>query len=507
MSQIITRLKNILSSSLDEELLYMMTHIYSISTGKPPVDKIFNLGGVSGVGYNGYTRLLRRISTIARDYGLGYVDSIRANLDQSRNPLFRDFLMRLSEALSSGHDLESFLRMELDSLISEFKASYTRLLETIRVLLGVYVGVLSSVTFLNVSMTLIVYLTTGSIVPAIATLLLSQAALWSLDLFIYYSLPRYKVAHDLSIRPRDRDLFVRALTLSLALGLLGFLVVYTLTSSLGISLVALGAPLLIPGYIAYTYERRLKRISNFIPVFVKNYGALYSTLGNELLVLRSLLRVNIGPLTSLLRKAYARLSAGVDRRNTWLLFAGESGSEIIRRVTDIIYDSLESAADMRKVGEKLGDVVADHINMQKSREQIARSFQAIVYLLQVILVALAQFIVTLIHILGELLGIARELPVAILPLAGGAELIPGTVYVALISISMAAANAIAIKAVEGGYAGVIILHLSILLILSGITIVISSAFSEFLVRTFIEGIRAPEFSPVPLWGEGYVLKI
>lgn len=507
MSSLISRLREAFSTPLDEELLYMMTHLYSISTGKPPVDKIFNIGSVSGVGYNGYTGVLRRISLIARDYGLGYVDSIRLNLQYSRNIFFRDFLMRLSEALSSGHDLEGFLRIELDSLLSEFKANYSRLLETIRVLLGVYVGVLSSVMFLNVNVALIAYLMFGSIIPALAVLITSQATLWFLAFFMYYSLPRYKVSHDLNIRPPDRSLFTRALIVSLALSLLGFIVIYVVLGSIGLSLIALGVPLIIPGYIAYRYERRLKRISSFIPVFVKNYGALYSTLGNELLVLKSLLRVNIGPLNSFLSRAYARLSAGVDRRTVWLLFAGESGSEIARKVVDIIYDSLESAADMRKVGERLGDVVADHMNMQKSREQVARSFQAMIYLLQVILVALAQFIVTLIQVLGELLGVARGLPVAVLPFAGGPEVIPGVAYVAFLSIAMSLANAIAIKAVEGGYNGVIILHLGILIALSGVTIIASSTFSEFLLKSFIEGIRAPQFS-LTLWpGGGYVPKM
>jgi flagellar protein FlaJ len=161
---------------------------------------------------------------------------------------------------------------------------------------------------------------------------------------------------------------------------------------------------------------------------------------------------------------------------------------------DIIYDSLEAAADMRKVGEKLGDVIAEYINMQKSREQIARSFQVIVYLLHLILVALAQFIVTLIQVLGELLGVARELPVVVLPFAGATESIPGTAYVAVISLSMVVANAIAIKAVEGGYWGVIMLHFGILALISGVAITISSMFSDLLVRTFIEGIEAPQLS-------------
>ena len=493
MPPVISRLREVFASPLDEELLYLLTHLYSISTGKPPVSKIFQLGGVSGLGYNGYSGVLRRVESLARDYGLGYADSIRASLSHARNPFFRDFLVRLSEALSAGHDLEGFFRVELESFVAEFKASYARLLETIRVLMGVYIGVLSSVMFLNVNVALIAYLMAGTIWPAIGITIISQAALWSLAVFMYTFMPKFRISHSLPVKPGDHSLFIRLLVLALTLGALGFIAILSITGSLGLALVALGAPLIAPGIVAYRFERRLRGINSFLPVMVKNYGLLYATLGNEILVLRSLLRVNIGPLNTLLRRAYARLSAGVDRRNAWLLFAGESGSEIARRAVDIIYDSMETAADMRKVGERLGDVIADHINMQKGREQLARSFQAMLYLMQVILVALAQFIVTLIQILGELLGIARGLPTSILPFAGPAE-IPGLALVATLSLSMAFANAISMKAVEGGYGGVIVLHLGALLALSGVTIVASSAFSEFLVRTFVEGVRPFELS-------------
>lgn len=494
MSVLARRLRGVFSTPLDDDLLFLLTHLYSTSLGKPPVEKILDPGGVSGIGYNGYSGILRRIIMLARDYGLGYVDSIRSSLNYARNPFFRDFLLRLSEALSSGHDLEGFLKVELDSLLSDYKAAYARLLETIRVLLGVYVGVLSSVMFLNANVALVAYLMFGSIWPALTVMVTSQAALWFLALFMYYSLPKHRPVSSLQVEQGDLALFNKLLLASTAIGILGGLLALSLSGSLSLALIALGTPLIAPGYIAFKLERRLKHMAGFLPIFTKNYGALYSTLGNEVLVLKGLLRVNIGPLNPFLRSVYARLTAGVDRRNAWLLFASETGSEVVRRTVDIIYDSLEAAADMRKVGEKLGDVIAEYINMQKSREQIARSFQVIVYLLHLILVALAQFIVTLIQVLGELLGVARELPVVVLPFAGATESIPGTAYVAVISLSMVVANAIAIKAVEGGYWGVIMLHFGILALISGVAITISSMFSDLLVRTFIEGIEAPQLS-------------
>ncbi len=498
VSALVGKLRQALSTPIDEELLFLLTHLYSTSTGKPPVEKILNPGGVSGVGYNGYSGVLRRIAMLAKDYGLGYVDSIRSSLDRAKNPFFRDFLLRLSEALSAGHDLEGFLRIELDSLLSDYKAVYARLLETIRVLLGVYVGVLSSVMFLNVNVALIAYLMFGSIWPALVIMVTSQAALWFLALFMYYSLPKHKLVHSLQVKPGDLILFNRLVIASMIIAIPGALLAFRLSGSLGVALIALGAPFIAPGYVAFRLERRLRRMSSFLPVFTKNYGALYSTLGNEVLVLKGLLRVNIGPLNSFLRRVYARLLAGIDRRNAWFLFAGETGSEVVRRVVDIMYDSLESAADMRKVGEKLGDVVADYINMQKSREQIARSFQAMVYLLHVILVAIAQFIVTIILVLGELLEVARELPVTVLPFAGATEAIPAITYVAIVTLSMAAANSIAIKAVEGGYWGVVTLHFGLLALLSGVVILASSSLSELLLKTFVEGIRSPQLSHLTL---------
>ncbi len=480
-----------LKPPIDDDLLYLVVHMYALSTGKPPVEKIFNPKSITGSGYNGYGDLLAYIRSLASEWGFGYTEAIRISAPKVGNTLYRDFLLRLSEAIGAGQDLERFLRVELDTLVSEFKAYYSRVLETIRVLLGLYTGLLSSVVFLNVNIMIIAYILWGNFYVAFYLMIVTALSTLALVAFIYAGLPKYRIVHSMEIRPESVRLLRISLLISMIFGTLTAATLYYVSGSLPLFIAVIGLSFYAPGYMAYKFESQVKRLSTFFPVFSKNYGALYATLGSEILALGSILRINLGPLNLILKKTRARLSNGLDRRTAWFLAAGESGSEIIRKGIDIIYDSIDTAADMRIVGEKLGNIIAEHMSMQKSREQLSRTFQSIAYLLQALLVAVAQFLSSLMIMFAGIVSKMGELPTPILPGLTHVELPPSDLYMLILILITSLASAIAIKSVEGGYMPVALLYLGILLIISAVSMWISKMASEIIIELFMKGFEIP----------------
>ena len=135
---------------IDDTLIYLITHMYAVSTGKPPRKRLFELQTIAG-GYGEYDAILRRIATLAVEWSYGFGKAIRIVVRNVRNKVFRDFLMRLGELLNIGEDPERFLDVERRALLTEFQAHYGRIVEATKLLLGVYTSGVSSSMFMAIT--------------------------------------------------------------------------------------------------------------------------------------------------------------------------------------------------------------------------------------------------------------------------------------------------------------------------------------------------------------------
>ncbi|MEL9940833.1 MAG: type II secretion system F family protein [Ignisphaera sp.] len=477
-----------ITAVIDEDMLYLATHMYAVSTGKPPHERIFSLGSVSGKGYGKYTQVLNRIASLGRRWGYGFVIATKLQAKEVENVLFADFLNRLAEAINVGEDLETFLHIEHNTMLVSYEADYARVLEALKLLLGIYTASISSAIFIVINMVLLSFFF-GGINMVITSFIGTMVALAALVVLIRRSLPRQAIVHDLKINMPEIRLYIYSLATSIAAAsLVGF---YTLVrfGQPAYFLVAYGLFLLIPGLIGRRIENKVKNIESFFTVFIRSLGLTYSTLRNYAQSVRSILASDLGLLTRHLRKLYARLRNGIDTRVAFLYFVGETGSETVRRGIDIFYDAIEAGGDPVKVGEALSTTIQRILNLRKQREQVARAFQGVVYILTILIVALAEFVFTLTLILQQVFAVAGG-SVQIIPFTYIEPAIITAIKIGLV-FTITILNAFALQFARGGYTGAAWLHASILLILSGATMVISSMFSQMLYQM----IQLPQITP------------
>jgi len=470
-----------ITAVVDEDLLYLCTHMYAVSTGKPPHERVFSLGGVSGQGYGVYTMVLNRIVSVAKKWGYGFVMATRTQVKYVTNTLFRDFLNRLAEAINVGEDLETFLQMEQNIMLTSYEADYARVLESLKLLLGIYTASISSAIFIDVNIVLLSFFMGGTQV-IVTSFIATMIVLILLVFLIKKSLPKQNLVHDLKINMPERRLYNIALITSMLLASFMGLWIFMRFGEPAYFLVSFGMFLFIPGLIGRRIESSVKNVENFFIVFIRSLGLTFSTLRNYTQSVKSILVTDLGLLTKHLRRLYSRLKNGIDTRIAMLYFVGESGSETMRRGMDIFYDAIEAGGDPVKVGECLSVTVQRIINLRKQREQVARAFQGVVYILTILIVALAEFVFTLVTLLQHVFATAGGAQIQILPLIYVEPTIITVLKIGLV-FTITILNAFALQISRGGFTGSAWLHAAMLLILSGGTMIVSSMFSKILYST------------------------
>ncbi|OYT44359.1 MAG: hypothetical protein B6U85_10180, partial [Desulfurococcales archaeon ex4484_42] len=340
---------------VNEDLIYLVTHMYAISTGRPPHRRLFMLDTWAG-SYDGYDSILRRIAVLAVDWGYGFARAIRIVAKELSNKVFRDFLLRLGELLAIGEEPIRFLDIERRALITEYQAHYVRILEASKLLLGIYTSSVSSAIFIVITFMISTFLFSISSSMIVLVYTVIAISLSALAYILYKVLPRDRVTHNLKNvripeKTRYKILLVMGLTISILIGILTYKIFGD--SYLAISTAAL--PLVIPGLYARHVEKKIREIESFFTIFIRSFGLTYSMIPHTATALASTLRSGYGPLTTYLKRLLARINAGIEAKIAWYQFIGETWSEIVRRNVNILYDSINTGADLARVGTVLSE--------------------------------------------------------------------------------------------------------------------------------------------------------
>ncbi len=456
---------------VDDTLIYLITHMYTVSTGKPPRKRLFELQTVAG-SYGEYDVILKRIAALAVEWSYGFGKAIRVIARNVRNKVFRDFLMRLGELLNIGEDPERFLDVERRALLTEYQAHYGRIIEATKLLLGVYTSAISSAIFMAITVLIFSLMFASSPDIVVVVYLGIISALATLAYVLYRVLPRDRVTHTLKIYPPERKKYRILLIIGIIMSLIIGLFAYFTFNEPSLAM-ALGAiPIIIPGLYARRIEKKIREIESFFPIFIRSFGLTYATVPHVPKALASILRSEYGALTRYLQRLLARLTVGVIPKIAWYHFIGETWSEVIRRNVNVLYDAIDAGGDLARVGTVLSETTFRILDVRKQRTQVSKAFESTTYIVHTLLSAVLSFILGLLDIFYTLLSSISEahgeLPtITILPFQPfptDLAMLATSVFV----LALAVLNAFAIKIAQGGMYETVWVPLGILLAISGV---------------------------------------
>lgn len=374
------------------DLLDTLTYMSSIATADISRDKLFELGAQQG---GIMAKYLKKIHLLAKNYGYEYTKACKIVAENASHPSLKDFLIRFSNALSTGENEEKFLSGEVERMIEVYTNKYESDVETLKKWTDAYAALLVSVT-LVIAVVLIssMLFSMGDIY---LTSILSGVLLCFIAFFgayvIYRAAPYEKMVHSLEIESKEQEIARRMSIFILpTIGISCFIFLMTGVQPWIIFLIvsALLAPIGIVGMID---SKRIEKADKDISPFLKSLGSIAGTTGTTLTsATEHLDKKSVASLESNVKRLYKRLRNGINPKVCWRYFIGETGSELIKKATSVFLDATELGGNPMKIGETISKSSLGIVLLRGKRKLVSSGFMNLLIPLHAVMSGVLMFI-------------------------------------------------------------------------------------------------------------------
>lgn len=367
--------------NINNNLHYFITYMGSISTLQLTRTAMFkHLSEKESFGE--ISRVAKKVIYLAKAWNLGYAHTLRKMAAYSPSPVFADFMDRFAAIMDFGQNIEVFLVDEQESVLEDYGVVYKKSMENIRMLQEVFISMTIASGF-AMSISLLLPLVMGISVEIVVRYSLIGVII--IDLFLYLLIksiiPADRLCHKIKIKSEERKkvekvtIFVVPITLTITAVMI-WLRPFSFLVNIGIAVL----PLLVVGYYGTAEEKMIFKRDKAYPAFVRTLGGVIEIKEGAVVSSISALRVHdFGTLNNLVTNAYRRLRLGCDKFETWVYFAGESGSNLIQQFTQIFSESVYLGGN----GEKIGEIIASNFNkllsLRRFRIQLASGLKGAFY--------------------------------------------------------------------------------------------------------------------------------
>jgi archaellum biogenesis protein FlaJ (TadC family) len=440
---------------LDMLLVTSVIHMYAVSLGEAGPDRLIETVAESPE-YGFYSRVFKSIRRLAKEFGYGFGKAIFYVSNTVKSPL-KDMLVRFSEGFSSPR-LKEFLELELSTIMEEYSGFCTRMLESMRLLGGMFS------TFQSVSVFVVMTVAILTIFMADENIvIISYIVAASSIAFMFVGFRMVAMREPLVYTGRSPSNLYRLFKTSFLATVCALPVSVAVALTLGVpyGLISAGALMLVPGALAYKLEAYVTSVDENYPVFLKALGESLASTSNLKAALDYVLYMELGPLKQLISRLSTRLKIGVSGETAFNLLASESSSHKVYMFNKIFLDAFRSGANTIEVGKTLGNSLIKFQEFRKRRISVTKSFEGVVMALQPITVALLVVLGNLCKFFTSTLTSLPYFQLGQIPLdiinAGNTALV----------ILVTVVNSLAIKEARGGFWGSSLLYAGILFIVSG----------------------------------------
>ncbi|MCS7118767.1 MAG: archaellar assembly protein FlaJ [Archaeoglobaceae archaeon] len=503
------RLKRLKEDFLsDNDLLFLLTYMASLSTAHLSRDKIFAMASETKYSPGKYFAMVRDLT---QKWHYDYATACELVAERIKAERVKKLFNRLANAISAGEPDREFLEREWKAFKTIRKDEYDRSLESLRKWSDAYTSLLVSASLISVVILLsaVIY----SVSNPASTLIFSAFGNFLICLFgvfmLFKAVPKDRKIHDFRIKSKEQDFALKLFPLIL-LGIILF-IIFGLIPVLfgnyefgGYGFLAIGLSVLPIGFLAKRDDKKVSKRDEAFTSFIRSLGAIKGGAGVSIAeAIRRIDQKNLGELRDLALELQKRLSLGLEARICWEKFIGESGSYLVEKLTPIFIDSIELGGDANAVGEIVSSSNLEMVLLRLKRDLIASGFVNLIIPLHIAMVSLMLFIDQILTIFTEYLSLLFASQVGSgdvfrnIPLQGvnlgifsgiPTELLAQ--YTFFIVLSITVANVLASNVVKGGGRILYMYYASILFTLSGILMLLIPPIVKlaFSLPSFVEVI-------------------
>lgn len=488
----VEKLKRIKEEMLaDNDLLFLLTYMASMSTAHLSRDKIFTMASETKYFPS---KFFAMVCDLAQKWHYDYATACELVAGRIKLERVKKLFNRLANAISAGEPDKEFLEREWRAFKTIRKDEYDRNLESLRKWSDAYTSLLVSASLISVVILLsVVIYSVGD--PAL-TLIASAFGNLVICLFgvfmLFKAVPKDKKIHDLKIKSREQFLASKLLLPLLIVGLALFVFLGLIPIILGnyelagYGFLGVGLATFPVGLIAKIDDKKVSKRDEAFTSFIRSLGAIKGGAGVSIAeAIRRIDQKNLGELKDLAIELQRRLSLGLDPKLCWERFIGESGSYLIEKLTPIFIDAIELGGDADAVGEIVSSSNLEMVLLRLKRDLISSGFVNLIIPLHIAMVSLMLFIEQILTIFTQYISmlfttqvgngdVFRNVPLQGVNLGIFAgipvELLAQYTFFVILSITIA--NLLASNIVKGGGKYLYLYYASILFTISGILMIL-----------------------------------
>jgi flagellar protein FlaJ len=464
---------------LDFDLVSQLTHMSAVATAGISRDRLFE--GTANLDYS-TSRFFRKVHLVSQRLNYDYSRACEVVADTVGPESVRNLLLRFSTSLSAGEAEAEFLVRETEVQLELYGKKYERDMESLRKWSDAYVALMVSTTLIVV-ISLVSMMIYSFAAAAILGLSLIVAFTTITGAWIIYSVAPHEVKTHRLPRKSVEQYHVERLGFVLvpAAGALGALLGFLF--GLGPALIGASLVLMPVGYVALRDDWKTDARDQDVATFLRALGSAMAGVGTS--VGEGLSRLNrrsLGALAPHVRRLHVWLNSDIAPHLCWLRFAGETGSELVTRSVRIFWDGLRMGGDAGEVGALASTYALKITVLRATRKMVANTFAFVIAPMHAVILIIMLFITQVMWVFGEELVKVQgqSLESDLMSEAGVSDILtfaaPNmefvTFFVSVMILLLTAANSFAPYAAMGGNRFKIFLFLSVMMFISGVTVLV-----------------------------------
>ncbi len=449
--------------NIHENIHLFITYAGTISTIDLDRSSFFKkIAGKKKYGY--ISKVAEKTLYLAKEWNLGFAQTLRQIAKMSPSPIFGDFLDRFAAIMDFGGDMQIFLHEEQDAVLGDYSSQYKQALNNITMLREVFIAITISVAF-AMSIALLLPLLEGiSILVAVKWALVGLAFIDILLIVLIMGfIPKDNLCHRLKHKDEGMKKITRSFWIILPISILmaAILFLYTGLPFLLVFAISL-SPFFITGYYATKEESDVFKRDKAFPSFIRALGStIHARQGGMTSSLQALRVHDFGVLNSMVINLYRRLKLGSDRDKSWYYFAAETGSNLINYFVHIFSESVYLGGHAQKIGEIISSNFTKLIDLRMLRQQQAGALRGALYGSLVGFIATVYISVSITTILSEMFSSAfvstssdsnvGGLVTSIIPPIPEVNMVLVAAYLGALVIIHSFVSSLILKIVDGGH--------------------------------------------------------
>jgi len=377
------------------DLFYQLTYMSAMAAAGLSRSKTFELAAESSSPAATY---FAAINTLVEEIRLDYPDACRKIGNRAKSENMKSFLLRLSDALRSGEPLADFLAREAEIQGEDYKNKYERDLEALKQWSSAFTSIIISIaliTIIQMISSMIYSMAVGVMGGLVATgFLMGCVGAW----IINRSAPRETMTVPAAHGAPEQRQALRLTRLLAPLAVIGAMVLYMLNVPLGYIMIAVAGMMLPIGITSMISDRKTSKKDVEFSTFLRSAGGMATSSGTTLK--QALTKLDLTSFPTLepdITRLSTRLQALVDPEVCWKKFGVESGSRLIKEVSDIFYGGVKIGGDPERVGYLCSLFTARTAQLRAKRRLTAGTFSGLATVMQAVVAGIMVFVLSIIQ--------------------------------------------------------------------------------------------------------------